>query len=205
MTTILNIHPQNPQDRLISKAAEFIQNGLIVYPTDSYYAFGCLQRNVHLVDKIRQLRGLDDKHLFTLSCQNLAQIGNYGHIDNPSYRLIKSHVPGPYTFVLKATKMVSKPLYSSAKRSTIALRILSNPIGQALLREIGEPIITSTLKLADADEPLDYRYMAETLDKQVDLIIDAGPCLMEPTTVLDFTENPPLLIREGAGEVDKEE
>lgn len=205
MTTILNIHPINPQHRLITKAVEAIQDGLIVYPTDSYYAFGCLQKNVHIVERIRQLRGLDDSHYFTLSCQDLTQIGKYGHIDNPSYRLIKSHVPGPYTFVLKATKMVNKPLYSAHKRSTIALRILSNPIGQALLKEIGEPIITSTLKLAGDDEPLATDDITEKLNNRVDLIIDAGQCAMEPTTVLDFTENPPLLIREGAGEVDKED
>lgn len=203
MTTILNIHPKNPQPRLIKQAAEVIQTGLIVYPTDSYYAFGCLQKNASLIDRIRQLRGLDEAHHFTLSCRDLSQIGNYGYVDNSSFRLIKSHVPGPYTFVLSATKMVSKPVHSAGKRSTVALRVLSNPIGQALLGEIGEPIITSTLKLSDSSEPLAYEDIQAELNKKVDLIIDAGQVAMQPTTVLDFTQTPPVLIREGAGKVEK--
>ena len=203
MTEILKIHGKNPQQRLIKKAAEILRDGLVIYPTDSYYAFGCLQDNTRAIQRIRQLRGLGESHYFTLSCADLSQIGNYGSIDNPSFRLIKSHVPGPYTFILKANKTVAKALHHPSRR-TVAFRVLSHPIAQALLSEIGEPIITTTLKLQNDDDPLPYEEIESRLKGKVDCIIDAGECSMEPTTVLDFTENPPRLIREGSGAVDSE-
>lgn len=202
MTVFLQIHPQKPQQRLIRQAAEILRKGVVVYPTDSYYALGCLQDNTEAVERIRQLRGLNQEHYFTLSCKDLSQISNYGQVGNSAFRLIKSHVPGPYTFILKAGKTVARKLHHPSRR-TVAFRIQSHPAARALLEEINEPIITSTLKFPEDSEPLEHPYLRERLAGRVDAVIDSGPCEMHPTTVLDFTEDPPRLVREGSGEVEE--
>lgn len=201
MTAIFNIHPKNPQPRLITQAAKVLRSGVIVYPTDSYYALGCLQSNADAVGRLRQLRGLAQNHHFTLSCRDLSHISEYATLDNASFRLVKGHVPGPYTFILKAGKAVAKKLYHPAKR-TVAFRIQSHPVAQALLEEIDDTIITTTLALAGDDTPLPYEDIQDKLRGRVDAIIDAGACENQPTTVLDFTETPPRLVRAGSGEVE---
>lgn len=201
MTAFINIHPQQPQARLIKQAAEHLKKGVIVYPTDSYYALGCLQSNSQAVERIRRLRGLDGNHYFTLSCRDISQISAYATMDNASFRLIKGHIPGPYTFILKAGKSVARKLYHPTRR-TVAFRIQAHPVAQALLNEIDEAIITTTLKLANDETPLPYDDMAARLKGQVDAVLDAGICEEEPTTVLDFTETPPRLIRDGSGIVE---
>lgn len=202
MTAFFTIHPKNPQPRLVKQAAQYLQNnGIIVYPTDSYYALGCLQNNSDGVERIRQLRGLNNNHNFTLSCRDLSQIGSYANMDNASFRLIKGHIPGPYTFILKAGKKVGRKLYNPSRR-TVAFRVQAHPVALALLQEADEAIITTTLTLAGDDTPLPYEDIRQRLKGQVDAVIDAGMCEESPTTVLDFTETPPRLVRAGGGKVE---
>ena len=201
MTAFFTIHPEKPQPRLIKQAAEVLKSGVIVYPTDSYYALGCLQGNSRAVQRIRQLRGLRDDHNFTLSCRNLSHISTYANMDNESFRLIKAHIPGAYTFILKAGKKVGKKLYNPARR-TVAFRVQAHPVALALLEEVDEAIITTTLTLAGDDAPLPYDDMRARLKGQVDAVLDAGQCEEAPTTVLDFTETPPRLVRAGSGAVE---
>ncbi len=197
----LTVHPENPQRRLIKKAAKLLQNDVIAYPTDSYYAFGWLQSNTDALDKIRQLRHLDDKHLFTLSCLEIGQIGDYAVVDNAAFRLIKQHVPGAYTFILTATKKVPRRLHNQ-RQKTVAFRVPNHPAAAMLIEEVGEPIITTTLKLAGDNEAVAYEDLPEKLKGKVAAWVDAGPCPMVPSTVLDFTETPPRLLREGGGFVE---
>ena len=201
MTAFFSIHPEKPQPRLIRQAAEILKTGVIVYPTDSYYALGCLQENVRAVEQIRRLRGLDQQHYLTLSCRSISQISDYANMDNTSFRLIKGHIPGPYTFILKAGKAVGRKLYHPSRR-TVAFRVQAHPVAQALLAEINEAIITTTLTLAGDSAPLPYHALRERLKGKVDAVLDAGNCEEQPTTVLDFTETPPRLVREGSGEVE---
>lgn len=201
MTAFLEVHAKQPQARLIRQAAAALRDGVVVYPTDSYYALGCLQSNARAVARIRQLRGLDENHYFTLSCRDLSQISAYASVDNAGFRLIKNHVPGPYTFVLKAGKAVARKLYHPSRR-TMAFRVQAHPVAQALLAEVDEAIITATLRLAGDAAPLPYEDMRERLRGRVDAVLDAGMCEDAPTTVLDFTESPPRLVREGSGEVE---
>jgi len=196
------IHPDNPQLRLIRNAVDIIQQGgLVIYPTDSSYALGCHIGDKRAVERIRRIRQLDDKHNFTLVCRDLTEISSYAKIDNQQYRLLKTLTPGPYTFIHQASKQVPKRL-QHAKRKTIGLRIPDNPIAQALLEELGEPLMSSTLILPGDELPLTDPYdMRDTLGHDVDLVIDGGYCGFEPTTVVEMTDDSPMVARKGKGDV----
>ncbi len=201
MAQFFQIHPENPQLRLIRSAVEIIrQGGLVIYPTDSSYALGCHVGNKRAMERIRQIRQLDDKHNFTLVCRDLTEISTYAKIGNQQYRLLKSLTPGPYTFIQQATKQVPKRL-QHPKRKTIGLRIPDNQIAQALLRELGEPLMSSTLILPGDEMPLTDPYdMRDTLGHEVDLVIDGGYCGFEPTTVVDMSSDPATVVRKGKGD-----
>jgi len=201
MSQFFQIHPENPQKRLIHQACEIIRKGgLVVYPTDSGYAFGCQLGNKAAMDKIRRIRQLDDDHNFTLVCRDLSEISLYSHINNAVFRMIKAHTPGPYTFVLPATKEVPRRV-QHAKRKSIGLRIPDNSIALALLEELNEPLMSSTLMLPDEDLPMtDAEDILECLDKLVDLVIDGGFCGSDPTTVIEFIDDMPEVMRIGSGD-----
>ncbi|WP_293644575.1 L-threonylcarbamoyladenylate synthase [Thiolapillus sp.] len=201
MAQFFQIHPENPQPRLIRQAVDILEKGgVVVYPTDSSYAIGCHIGDKHALDRIRQIRRLDDKHNFTLVCRDLSEISNYTKLDNQQYRLIKSLTPGPYTFILKATKQVPKRLMHP-KRKTIGIRIPDNRIALALLEDLNEPILSSTLILPGDDMPLMDPYdMKQTLEKQVDLIVDGGYCGYDPTTVIVMEDDEPWVARLGKGD-----
>mgnify|MGYP003384634910 CR=1 FL=1 len=201
MSQFFHIHPDNPQKRLIAQACDIIRRGgLVVYPTDSGYALGCHIGDKSAMDKIRRLRQLDDDHNFTLVCRDLSEISTYAKVNNSVYRAIKTHTPGAYTFVLPATKEVPKRLQHS-KRKTIGLRIPENEIVLALLEELNEPLMSSTLILPDEDFPMtDPEEIMDKIGKQVDLIIDGGFGGAEPTTVIEFIDDMPEIIRVGLGD-----
>ncbi len=203
MAQLLQIHPENPQPRLIHQAVEIIRGGgLVVYPTDSSYAFGCHIGDKGAMERIRQIRRLDDKHNFTLVCRDLSEISAYARVGNQHYRMLKVLTPGPYTFIFRATKQVPRRL-QHPKRKTIGIRVPDNRIVQALLDELGEPIMSSTLILPGDDEPMTDPYeMKEVLDHQVDLVIDGGYCGYEPTTVIDMEQETPAVVRVGKGDVE---
>lgn len=200
MSQFFQIHPETPQPRLIRGAVEIIrQGGVVIYPTDSCYAFGCQIGNKKAVERIRQIRRLDDKHNFTLMCRDLSEMSDYAMIDNIAYRLIKGITPGPYTFVLPAMKIVPKRLLHP-KRKTIGVRMPDNAIALALLEELGEPILSSTMILPDDEFPMIDPYdMRDTVGSQVDLIIDGGYCGLEPTTVIEMLDEGPVVVRRGKG------
>lgn len=195
------IHPDDPQSRLIKQTVKIIQDGgVVVYPTDSAYAIGCQLQNKGALDRIRQLRHLESGHHFTLICRDLSEIATYAIVDNPSFRLLKAHTPGPYTFILKATKEVPKRLLQP-KRHTIGLRIPDNKIVQAILMELNEPLMSVTLALPDQEFPLvDAQDMSDMLGNQVDLVIDGGACGTEGTTIVDLVEGSPKIMRIGKGD-----
>jgi tRNA threonylcarbamoyl adenosine modification protein (Sua5/YciO/YrdC/YwlC family) len=201
MALFIEIHPDNPQPRLIKQAVDIIRaGGVVIYPTDSCYALGCQIGNKGAMDRIRAIRKLGEKHNFTLVCSDLSEIATYAMVDNAAYRLLKTHTPGPYTFVLKATHEVPRRL-QHPKRKTIGLRIPGNPIAQAILRELGEPLMSSTLILPDDDMPMtDPQEMYDTLGHQVDLVINGGNCGAIPTTVVELIEGVPVVARRGLGE-----
>ena len=201
MAQFFQIHPDNPQARLIRQAVDIVQKGgVIIYPTDSSYAIGCHIGDKAALDRIRRIRRLDDKHNFTLVCRDLSEISQYTKLDNQQYRLIKKLTPGPYTFILKATKQVPKRLMHP-KRKTIGLRIPDNRIALALLEDLGEPILSSTLIMPDDDMPLMDPYdMKDLLEHQVDLIIDGGYCGYDPTTVIVMEDDEPWIARHGKGD-----
>jgi tRNA threonylcarbamoyl adenosine modification protein (Sua5/YciO/YrdC/YwlC family) len=201
MAQFFQIHPENPQARLVRQAVDILRDGgVIVYPTDSSYAIGCHIGDKHALDRIRQIRRLDDKHNFTLMCRDLSEISHYTKLDNQQYRLIKRLTPGPYTFILKATKQVPKRLMHP-KRKTIGIRIPDNRIALALLEELDEPILSSTLILPGDDMPLMDPYdMKDLLERQVDLIIDGGYCGYDPTTVIVMEDDEPWVARQGKGD-----
>ncbi len=204
MSQFFEIHPQNPQARLISQAAEIVrQGGVIVYPTDSSYAIGCHLEDKAAMQRIQRIRELDKHHNFTLVCSDLSQLALYAKVDNQAFRLVKSHTPGPYTFILKATSQVPKRL-AHPKRKTIGLRVPGHPITLALLEALGEPMMSCTLMLPDMDELdlADIELIRDRLEKEVDLIIDGGATPLLPTTVVDLTEGQPEVIRAGGGVVD---
>lgn len=202
MSQFFSIHPDNPQPRLIKQAAEMLRNGaVIVYPTDSGYALGCHLDDKDAVARIRQIRGVDDKHHMTLVCRDLSELAKYARVDNAQFRLLKNNTPGSYTFILDATKEVPRRL-QHPKRSTVGLRIPDHPVALALLQELGEPLLSSTLILPDANQPLtDVDEIREHLERLVDLIIEGGMVGVEPTTVIDLTGAVPVLVRRGKGEV----
>jgi tRNA threonylcarbamoyl adenosine modification protein (Sua5/YciO/YrdC/YwlC family) len=201
MSRFLQIHPQNPQPRLIAQAVEQLRDGaVIVYPTDSSYALGCQLGDKAAAERIRNLRQSDRHHNFTLVCRDLSEIATYAKVDNQRYRLLKAATPGPFTFILRATHEVPRRL-QHPRRKTIGIRVPDNGIVRALLAELGEPIMSCTLILPGDDWPLhDPEDIEERLRHDVDLIIAGGPGLREPTTVLDLTEEAPQLIRLGLGE-----
>ena len=201
MAQFFIIHAENPQPRLVNRAVEIIKaGGLIAYPTDSAYALGCHIGDKVALDRIRDIRKLDKQHNFTLMCRDLSEVATYGKVNNRVFRLLKSHTPGPFTFILKATSETPRRL-KHAKSKTIGLRIPDSPIVLALLAELNEPIMTTTLILPDGSMPLtDPYYIRQTLEHQLDLVIDGGFCGVEPTTVVDFTEDKPRIARHGRGD-----
>ncbi|ADE11862.1 L-threonylcarbamoyladenylate synthase [Sideroxydans lithotrophicus] len=202
MAQFFTIHPENPQPRLIKQAAEMLRNGaVIVYPTDSGYALGCHLDDKDAVTRIRQIRGLDDKHFLTLMCRDLSELSHYARVDNAQFRLLKNNTPGSYTFILEATREVPRRL-QHPKRSTVGLRIPDHPIALALLEELGEPLLSSTLILPDEEQPLtDVDVIREQLERLVELVIEGGTVGIGPTTVIDLTDATPVLVRRGIGEV----
>lgn len=201
MAQFFQIHPVNPQPRLIKQAVEIIrEGGLVVYPTDSSYALGCHIGDKGAMERIRRIRKVDDEHNFTLVCRDLTEISYYARIDNRDYRLLKNLTPGPYTFIHKATKQVPRRLMHP-KRRTIGIRVPDNAIVHALLEELGEPIMSTTMILPGEEMPLTDPYeMRDLLAHQVDLIIDGGYCGFEPTTVVVMTEDVPEVVRIGKGD-----
>ncbi len=201
MSQYFEIHPDNPQLRLIQKSVDMIRNGAVIaYPTDSAYALGCHIGDKKALDKIRAIRKVNDKHNFTLVCRDLSEIATYAKVDNAVYRFLNAHTPGAYTYILKATREVPKRLLHP-KRRTIGIRVPDHKIVHSLLAQLGEPIMSTTLILPNAELPMTEAYdIRDTLEHQLDLIIDGGHCGLEPTTVIDLTEHQPQLIREGCGD-----
>lgn len=202
MSEILHIHPVSPQPRLITRAVEAVRNGgIIVYPTDTSYALGCKIGEKAALDRIRAIRHLDESHNFTLACRDLSDISTYAKVNNQNYRLLRAYTPGPYTFILPATRQVPRML-QHPKRQTIGIRLPQHAITMALLEELGEPLMTTSLILPDDEYPLnDPELIRERLQRQVDLIIDGGPSgSLEPSTVVDLAGDQPQVLREGAGD-----
>ena len=201
MSQFFQIHPDNPQQRLIRHAVEIIRDdGLVAYPTDSSYALGCHVGDKRGMERIRRIRSLDNRHNFTLVCRDLSEISNYAKISNTYYRLLKALTPGPYTFIFKATKEVPRML-QNPKRKSIGIRIPDNRIALALLEELNAPLSSSTLIMPGEDMPLTDPYeMRQLLEFQVDLIIDGGYCGIEPTTIVNLEEDTPVILRVGLGD-----
>ncbi|MFT6915519.1 MAG: tRNA threonylcarbamoyl adenosine modification protein (Sua5/YciO/YrdC/YwlC family) [Motiliproteus sp.] len=202
MSQFFQIHPENPQPRLIKQAVDIIRKGgVIIYPTDCAYAIGCHIGDKTAIDRIKTIRKLDDKHNFTLLCRDLSELATYAKVDNSAYRLLKQHTPGAYTFILKATGEVPRRLLHP-KRRTIGIRVPNNPIALALMEELGEPIMSSSLILPGETTPLTEPYdIRDTLQHCVDLVIDGGHCGMEATSVINMVEEEVFVVREGAGDV----
>ncbi len=201
MAQYFTVHPVDPQPRLIRQAAVILRNGgVIAYPTDSSYALGCHLGDFEAAKRLRAIRGVGDRHHLTLVCRDLAEIGHYARIDTWQFRILKHATPGSYTFILPATREVPRRL-QHPKRSTVGVRVPDHPVVRALLAELGEPILSSTLILPGDTQPLnDPEVIRERLEHSVELIIDAGPCHLEPTTVIDLAENVPQLVRLGRGD-----
>ena len=202
MSQFFQIHPDNPQARLIRQAVDIIRKGgVVVYPTDSAYALGCHIGDKSALDRIRRIRKLDDRHNFTLVCRDLAQIATYAKVNNSVYRLLRHTTPGPYTFILLATSEVPKRLMHP-KRKTVGLRVPENPIVDALLADLGEPVMSVTLIMPGDDLPLIDPYdIREVLEHEVDLVIDGGYCGMKATSVIDMAHDVPLVLRAGKGDI----
>lgn len=203
MSQYFEIHPDNPQQRLIKQAVDIInKGGVIIYPTDSSYAIGCHLGDKKAMDKIRMIRQLDKNHNFTLVCRDLSEISHYAQVDNMNYRLMKNLTPGPYTFILPATREVPKRLLNP-KRKTIGIRVPDNAVCTALLTELDQPLMSSTLSLPHEEYPLTDPYQIRLkLEHVVDLIIDGGYSGHEPTTVVNLTDEKPEILRQGLGSAD---
>ncbi|WP_346836914.1 L-threonylcarbamoyladenylate synthase [Microbulbifer sp. SAOS-129_SWC] len=203
MAQFFQIHPENPQGRLISQAADIVSSGgVIVFPTDSAYAVGCRLGDKLAVERIRALRQLDKNHNFTLMCRDLSELASYAKVDNQMFRLLKNHTPGPYTFIMPATAEVPRRLLHP-KRRTIGLRVPDNAVVQALIEALGEPLMSCSLIMPGEEQPLTDPYdIRDTLQHQVELVIDGGFCGLEATTVIDLTGDEPELIRAGCGPVE---
>ena len=201
MSQFFQVHPDNPQARLIKQAAQIIHGGgIVALPTDSCYALVCHLDDKAAVEKLRRIRGIDEKHHLTLLCRDLSEIGSYARVDNKQFRWLKAATPGPYTVILEATREVPRRL-SHPSRKTIGVRVPENAIAQALLAELGQALLGTTLIMPGEDEIMnDADAIRERLEKQIDLIIDGGACAMEPTTVIDLTGDEPVLVRQGRGD-----
>jgi tRNA threonylcarbamoyl adenosine modification protein (Sua5/YciO/YrdC/YwlC family) len=196
-----DVHPVDPQPRAIAQSVAVLRDGgLIAYPTDSGYALGAMVGDQHARDRIKAIRRLDDKHHFTLVCRDFAQLGQLVHVDNAVFRAVKASTPGPYTFILPATSEVPRRLLHPKKR-TVGVRIPEHPVVRALLAELGEPLLSSTLILPDETDPMtDGWAVKEALDHVVDVVLDSGECGTEPTTVVDYSSGAAEVVRVGAGD-----
>lgn len=204
MARFVDIHPVDPQPRLLTQVADIIRDGgLIAYPTDSGYALGCSLGNKDGLDRIRRIRNLDDKHHFTLMCSDFSQLGHFVMVANTAFRLVKSLTPGPYTFILQATREVPRRMQHPKKR-TVGARIPQHRFVQALLEELGEPLQTSTLILPGSDEAMSMGWeVKEELDHLVEAVVESGEVSCEPTTVIDLSDGDPVVVREGAGDTSR--
>ncbi|MCL7428110.1 L-threonylcarbamoyladenylate synthase [Streptomyces sp. NPDC052415] len=204
MAKYFDVHPDNPQARVVSQVADSVRaDALIAYPTDSCYALGCRLGSRDGVERIRSIRRLDDRHHFTLVCQDFAQLGQFVRIDNDVFRTIKASTPGSYTFILPATREVPRML-QHPKKKTVGVRIPDHVVTQALLAELGEPLLSSTLLLPDEDEPMTQGWeIKDRLDHVLDAVVDSGECGTEPTTVIDFSGGEAEIVRRGAGDVSR--
>jgi len=204
MAQLFHVHPADPQPRLVRQAAAILRDGgVIAYPTDSSYALGCRIGDVAAAERIRALRGVDAKHHLTLVCRNLAEVGRYAQLDNWQFRIVKEGVPGSYTFLLPATREVPRRA-QHPKRSTIGIRVPDHAVVQALLAELDEPLLSSTLIPAGEEHPLnDPREIRARYEHALDLIIDSGPCWLEPTTVVDLALEAPAIVRLGRGDISR--
>ena len=203
MAQLFEVHPDNPQPRLLKQAAALLdQGGLLAVPTDSSYALACHLDDKAAVDRIRQIRRIDERHLLTLMCRDLSDLGLYAKVDNRQYRLLKNATPGPYTFILEATREVPRRL-SHPSRKTIGLRVPDHRVAAGLLDVLGQPLLTTTLQLPGDEMPLnDAEHIRERLDHQIDFVLDAGACGVEPTTIVDLTGPEAVLVRQGRGAVE---
>lgn len=203
MAQFFSVHPTHPQQRLIRQAAEIVRKGgLIAYPTDSCYALGCHIGDKDAMDRLRSVRGIDDKRHLTLMCRDLSEIASYAILDNAHYRLMKVATPGSYTFILRATREVPRRLMHP-RRKTIGVRVPQHPVAHALLSELGEPMLSATLQLPGDDTPMSEGEEIRTrLEHQLDLVVDAGHCGITPSTVIDLTAETPVVLRLGSGPVD---
>ena len=201
MARYFDVHPDNPQARSIRQVADLVRAGaLIAYPTDSCYALGCQLGNRDGLDRLREIRRLDSRHHFTLVCRDFAQLGQFVHVSNSVFRLVKAATPGSYTFILPATREVPRRLLHPRKH-TVGVRIPAHTVAQALLADLGEPLLSSTLALPGQDEPLtDGWEIRERLDHQIDAVLDGGECGKDPTTVVDLSQDEPEILRRGAGD-----
>lgn len=201
MSQFFQIHPENPQQRLVKQAAEIIRNGgLAVIPTDCAYALACRLGDKKSTERVQRLRQLGPKHNFTLLCRDLSELSTFAKVDNSKYRLLKAHTPGAFTFILEATREVPRLLMNPKKR-TIGIRVPQNAIAMALLEEMGEPLMSSSLILPGDDFPLSDPYeIRERLEHELDVVVDGGHCGFEATTVIDMTDETPVLMRQGVGD-----
>jgi len=201
MAKYFDVHPDNPQARAIGQVVGLIRDdGLVAYPTDSCFALGCRMGNKDGLSRIREIRRLDERHHFTLMCRDFAQLGQFVTINNALFRSIKAATPGPYTFILPATKEVPRRLLHPRKK-TAGVRIPDHPVAQAILAELGEPLVSSTLLLPGEEEPMTQGWeIKETLDAVLDAVVDSGDCGVEPTTVVDFSSGEAEILRKGAGD-----
>jgi tRNA threonylcarbamoyl adenosine modification protein (Sua5/YciO/YrdC/YwlC family) len=204
MARYFDVHPVDPQPRSVSQVVQILRDGgVIAYPTDSSYAIGCTLDNQDGLERIRRIRGVDDRHHMTLVCAEFAQLGQLVKLDNNAFRAVKAATPGPYTFILPATKGVPRRLYHPKKR-TVGIRIPDHPVVHALLKELGAPLLSSTLIPAGEELPMNDGWtIKEQLDHQLDAVVDAAPCGDEPSTVVDWTEGYPDVVRVGAGDPDR--
>lgn len=202
MSQFFTLHRTHPETRLIKRAVDIVRKGgLIAYPTDSCYALGCHIGDKNAMERIRRVRGVDERHHFTLVCRDLSEIGTFAKVNNAQYRLLKAHTPGTYTFILDATRELPRRL-AHPKRATVGVRVPEHPITHALLTELNEPLLSSTLMLPGDENPLnDAEEIRVRLEHEVDLILDGGTCGIEPTTVIDLSGPEPILIRKGKGNV----
>jgi tRNA threonylcarbamoyl adenosine modification protein (Sua5/YciO/YrdC/YwlC family) len=204
MAKYFDVHPDNPQRRVIGQIVDILRgDGLIAYPTDSCFALGCQLGSKAGIDRIREIRQLDDRHHFTLMCQDFAQLGQFVHINNAVFRAVKASTPGSYTFILPATREVPRRLLHP-KKKTVGVRIPDHAVVRALLAELGEPLISTTLLLPEQEEPMTQGWeIKERLDHVVDAVLDSGDCGTEPTTVIDFSLDQPEIVRRGAGDTSR--